>query len=326
MRSDLRSRRVLDTELAGLTTRIAGPLFTRPEPRQAFADLVRALLADVSRKNSWQLADHIGHATAHCFEHLLDREKWDVDALRDEVRSYVIAHLGRADGVLIADDTAAIKKGEMSVGVADQHCGLTGQVENCQVMLMLTYASSAGHAFVNRRLYLPEAWTGDPQRRARAGVPSHVVFRTKPQLVIDMLTEELAAGTKGLRIYDWTAVSVAVSGPAPAPEYAHTLLIRRSVTAPLEVEFFLAHAPTGTSVSELIDAAGMRWKIEENNEHGKDLPGLTSYQVRKWTPWHRHVTIAMLALAFLAATRAALPTDETAGEGKDRLLLEAPAP
>ncbi|MGJ6970120.1 IS701 family transposase [Streptosporangium sp. G11] len=387
-----------DTELTALTTRIAAPLFTRPEPRQSFADLVRALLADVPRKNSWQLADHIGHRTAHRFEHLLDRAKWDVEILRDEVRSYVITHLGRPDGVLIADDTSAIKKGDKSVGVADQYCGLTGQVENCQVMPMLTYASEVGHAFVNRRLYLPESWAVDAERRGRAVVPGHVAFRTKPQLVIDMLTEELAAGTpfrylcadagygrdphlrafcheralgyvmavpvdlplvavrggaepvghvldrllalgqagiwerrscgagtKGARVYDWTALAVAVAGQAPAPGYAHTLLIRRSVAAPTEVEFFLAHAPVGTAVSELIDAAGMRWKIEENNEQGKDLLGLTSYQVRKWTPWHRHVTIAMLALAFLAVTRATLPAgaDEAAGEGKDRLLLEA---
>ncbi|MEU4534171.1 IS701 family transposase [Streptosporangium sp. NPDC023825] len=387
-----------ERELTALTARIAGPLFTRPEPRQAFADLVRALLADVPRKNSWQLADHIGHTSAHRFEHLLDRAKWDVDALRDEVRSYVIAHLGRTDGVLIADDTAAIKKDEASVGVADQYCGATSQVENCQVMPLLTYASDAGHAFVNRRLYLPEPWAHDAERRGRAGVPQHVVFRTKPQLVIDMLTEELAAstpfrylcadagygrdphlrafchertlgyvmavpvdlplvavrggtepvghvldrilslgqagiwerrscgtGTKGMRVYDWSAVSVTVAGQAPAPGYAHTVLIRRSASAPSEVEFFLAHALTGTALPELIDAAGMRWKIEENNEHGKDLLGLTQYQVRKWTPWHRHVTITMLALAFLAVTRAALPADadEVAGEGKDHRPLEA---
>lgn len=387
-----------DAELTALTERIAGPLFTRPEPRHAFADLVRALLADVPRKNSWQLADHIGHATAYRFEHLLDRAKWDADALRNEIRSYVLAHLGCDDAVLIADDTAAIKKGDKSVGVADQYCGLTGQVENCQVIPMLTYASRSGHAFVNRRLYLPEAWSNDSTRRARAGVPEHVVFRTKPQLVIDMLAEEIAAGTpfrylcadsgygrdpglrafcherairyvmavpvdlpllalrggaepaghaldrllargapqiwerrscgkgtKGERVYDWTALAVAVAGQAPTPGYAHTLLIRRSLSAPSEVEFFLAHAPVGTAVTDLIDAAGMRWKIEENNEHGKDLLGLTQYQVRKWTPWHRHVTIAMLALAFLAVTRAALPidADEATDEGKDHPLLEA---
>ncbi|MEV0312287.1 IS701 family transposase [Nonomuraea fuscirosea] len=309
-----------------------------------------------------------------------------------------MAHLGRDDAVLIADDTAAIRKGDKSVGVANQYCGLTGQVGNCQVMPMLTYASASGHAFVNRRLCLPEVWSSDDARRTRAGVPEHVVFRTKPQLVIDMLAEEIGAGTpfrylcadsgygrdpglrafcheraigyvmavpvdlpllalrggaepaghaldrlldrgapqiwerrscgkgpKGERVYDWTALAVGVAGQAPAPGYAHTLLIRRSVSAPSEVEFFLAHAPAGTAVTELIDAAGMRWKSEENNEHGKDLLGLTQYQVRKWTPWHRHVTIAMLALAFLAVTRATLPAhdEEAADEGKAHPLLEA---
>src|SRR5690606_12805835 len=184
-----------DAELSALTERIARPMFTRPEPRSTFGDLVRALLADVPRKNSWQLADHIGHIKAHRSEWLLNGAKWDADALRDEVRAYVLKHLGRADGVLIADDTSAIKKGDRSVGVARQYCGLTGQVENCQVMPMLTYASAAGHAFVNRRLYLPETWTDDPERRKQAGVPDEVVFATKPHLVIDMLKEEIAAGT-----------------------------------------------------------------------------------------------------------------------------------
>ena len=112
-----------DAELSALTERIARPMFTRPEPRSTFGDLVRALLADVPRKNSWQLADHIGHIKAHRFEWLLNGAKWDADALRDEVRAYVLKHLGRADGVLIADDTSAIKKGDRSVGVARQYCG-----------------------------------------------------------------------------------------------------------------------------------------------------------------------------------------------------------
>jgi len=90
----------------------------------------------------------------------LSRAPWDADVLRDEVRAYVVEHLGSPHGVLIADDTQAIKKGDRSVGVARQYCGLTGQVGNCQVMPMLTYASPAGHAFINRRLYLPEGWAG----------------------------------------------------------------------------------------------------------------------------------------------------------------------
>ncbi len=98
------------------------------------------------------------------------------------------------------------------------------------------------------------------------------------------------------------------------------MLIRRSVADPAEIEFFLAHAPLGIPVTELIKLAGLRWKIEENNALSKDLLGLTQYQVRKWTPWHRHVTTVMLALAFLAVTQAALPNDNDtpADQGKDR--------
>jgi SRSO17 transposase len=91
-------------------------LFTRPEPRATFADLVRGLLADVPRKNSWQLAEHVGHGSAHRLEWLLGGAEWDADVLRDRVRDYVVATLGAEDGVLIADDTQVIKKGDKSVG------------------------------------------------------------------------------------------------------------------------------------------------------------------------------------------------------------------
>ena len=151
-----------EADLRLLTERVAGSLFTRPEPRATFADLVRGLLADVPRKNSWQLAEHVGHGSAYRLEWLLNGANWDADALRDRVRDYVVATLGAEDGVLIADDTQVIKKGDKSVGVAPQHCGLTGQTENCQVMPMLSYASTRGHAFIDRALYLPRRWTDDP--------------------------------------------------------------------------------------------------------------------------------------------------------------------
>jgi SRSO17 transposase len=103
------------------------------------------------------------------------------------VRDYVVEHLRSPQGVLIADDTQVIKQGDKPVGVSRQHCGLTGQVENCQVLPMLSYASELGHAFIDRRLYMPQAWVDDLERRTRAGVPSDLVFRTKPELVIEML-------------------------------------------------------------------------------------------------------------------------------------------
>jgi len=93
-----------------------------------------------------------------------------------------------------------------------------------------------------------------------------------------------AKDTKGERYYDWAAVTVTVKDQPPSRKYAHTLLVRRSVSKPEEIEFFLAHAPEPTPVPELIAAAGMRWKIEENNEQGKDLLGLNEYQVRTWVP------------------------------------------
>jgi DDE superfamily endonuclease len=94
-----------EADLRLLTERVAGSLFTRPEPRATFTDLVRGLLADVPRKNSWQVAEHVGHGSAYRLEWLLNGAKWDADALRDRVRDYVVATLGAEDGVLIADDT-----------------------------------------------------------------------------------------------------------------------------------------------------------------------------------------------------------------------------
>jgi SRSO17 transposase len=126
------------------------------------------------------------------------------------------------------------------------------------------------------------------------------------------------AGSKGQRYYDWAAHAVVVKGQPPAEGFAHTLLIRRSTrkkvtkqhpTGRYDIEFFLVHAPVGTPVSAMIRAAGLRWNIEDDNKAGKDLVGFDQYQVRNWTPWYRHITICMLAHAYLAVTAANLGKD-----------------
>ena len=124
--------------------------------------------------------------------------------MRDWVRGYVLAGLAHGDGALVLDDTQAIKKGRMSVGVAPQHCGATGQTENCQCMVMLTYARTLGHAFIDRELYLPECWTTDRARCAAPGVPAARGLVTKPHLGIAMLTRALtdAALTFGWVVAD----------------------------------------------------------------------------------------------------------------------------
>jgi SRSO17 transposase len=144
-----------DAELSSLTGSL-GYLFNRPEPRMVFAQFVEGLPAELPRKNGWTLAERAGHVTADRMQWLLNGSVWDADLLRDAVRDYVVDQLGDRDTVLVIDDTQAQEKGAKSVGVAFQHCGLTGDVRNCQTMVMLTYAIGAGHAFIDRRLYLPE--------------------------------------------------------------------------------------------------------------------------------------------------------------------------
>ncbi|WP_405683312.1 IS701 family transposase [Streptomyces sp. NBC_00057] len=126
-------------------------------------------------------------------------------------------------------------------------------------------------------------------------------------------------GTKGERLYDWTAFAVEVKGEKPAEGSTHWMVLRRSPhpnrrgkdgKLHREIACFLVHAPNATTASEIITRAGGRRQIEEDNEINKQLDGFAQYQVRKWTPWHRHVTACMLATAFLAVQRAAFPEPE----------------
>lgn len=105
-----------------------------------------------------------------------------------------MGHLGDRDAPLVVDDMQAQKKGTKSVGVAFQLCGLTDDVLNLQVMVMLSYATAAGHAFIDRRLYLSEEWTVDRDRGREAGIPDEVTFAAKPELAIAMLTQAQKAG------------------------------------------------------------------------------------------------------------------------------------
>jgi SRSO17 transposase len=168
--------------------------FARSEVRQRAQDYLRGLLSEAERKNSWQLAEVVGNSTPYGIQHLLGRASWDADALRDDLREYVIEHLADSESCLIVDETGFIKKGEQSVGVKRQYTGTVGKRENCQVGVFLAYASSRGQAFIDRELYLPEEWALDKERRKRAGVPDEVGMRTKPELAKEMLQRALVDG------------------------------------------------------------------------------------------------------------------------------------
>src|SRR5699024_1051161 len=119
------------------------------------------LLAGLPRANSWTIAEHAGHGSPYAMQHLLARASWDHDGVRDDLCGYVVGHLGDAEAVLAVDETGDLKKGDHTVGTQRQYTGTAGRVENAQVGMYLTYATEAGHAFIDRELYLPRSWTED---------------------------------------------------------------------------------------------------------------------------------------------------------------------
>jgi len=369
--------------LEAIHRRIAGR-FTRPEPRQRALAYLKGLLGPVERKNGWQLAEHAGDTTPDGMQRLLATYQWDADLVREDLRTYVLDHLGDPQAVLVLDETGFLKKGTKSVGVQRQYSGTAGRVENCQIGVFLAYASATGRTFIDRELYLPQSWVEDVDRRREAGVPDEVSFATKPQLGQRMLARALTAGVrvawitgdavygsdpdlrrwleeqgqpyvlavrsnervwistgarvrqrtaaqvaarlppgswqrlsagagaKGPRLYDW-ALTPLVAPVEPA--WGRWLLVRRSLSDPTELAYYVVLGPVGTPLAEMVRAAGRRWAIEESFETTKGEVGLDHYEVRSWTGWYRHITLALLAHAFLTVTRAhaAVPAQEKGG-------------
>lgn len=336
--------------------------FAQVESRRRGRMYVLGLLSGAERKNSWTIAEQAGDLTPDGMQRLLNFYSWDADVVRDDLRGYVLNHLGDPSGVMVADETGFLKKGTKSAGVQRQYSGTAGRIENCQLGVFLTYASGKGRALVDRELYLPVSWTDDRQRCLEAGIGEEVEFATKPELARRMLqrardagavfgwftadeaygdnpglrawleaqdinyvmaiscdqrfstptrrmrADELAAlapqrgwqrlsagaGSKGDRLYDWLLID-------PGND-AHHLLIRRSISKPSELAYYIVHSPTPVPLVELVWVAGSRWAVEETFQFTKNETGLDHYQVRKYHAWYRHITLSMLAAAFLAVT------------------------
>src|SRR5690348_10276013 len=355
-------------ELDRVCERIAGR-FGRAEPRARAREYLCGLVAGLERKNGWTLAEHAGAVSPDGMQRLLRRADWDVDGVRDDVRSYVVEHLGSPDGVLIADDTGFIKKGTRSAGVQRQYSGTAGRTENCQVGVFLAYASEYGHALIDRELYLPQSWTGDPQRCRAAGIPPETEFTTKPRQAQAMISRAIAAGVpfawftadevygqakwlqawleeqdvwyvmaircsdtvtmaEGERRADdliaavpargWQRISAGAGAHGPREfDWAripvrtgwtrgrgHWLLARRSISDPEEIAYYACYGPRRSSTADLAWIAGSRWHIEECFQQAKGEAGLDQYQVRTWRAWYAHITLSMLALAWLSGSKA----------------------
>ena len=209
--------------------RIAGR-FWRCEARRRALDYLKGLLSRVERKNGWQLAEQAGDATPDGVQRLLYNYRWEVDLVRDNLKAYVVEHLGDADAVLVVDETGFLKKGEKSVGVQRQYSGTAGRVENCQIGVFLAYASVGGRTLLDRELYLPRVWSEDRERCREAGVPEGVGFRTKAQLARRMLERALETEVP----FGWVAGDEVYGNDRKlrvwleGKELSHVLAIKRS--------------------------------------------------------------------------------------------------
>jgi hypothetical protein len=172
--------------LAGLRRELFAGLagvFAQARSRLTAFAYIGALLAEPGdRRSCWQLAEAAGHVTPRRMQALLAGHAWDWKAALAALQRFILAHLGDAEAIVVLDETAELKKGTMTVGVARQHAGITGQVENCQTVVFAAYVTARGHTLFDFRLYLPKAWCGDSKRREQAHVPEEVEFTTKPAL------------------------------------------------------------------------------------------------------------------------------------------------
>lgn len=170
--------------------------FLRSETREKATLYVRGVLADVERKNGWQLSETLGLSDPHPLQRLLNEAKWDADEVQKLQREQVLSVLDDKSGALVIDESGFPKKGTHSAGVSAQYCGRSGKVDNCQVGVYLTLATRIGTGILDRRLYLPKGWCEDGERRKKAHIPKDIVFQTKPQLAQAMLAQAWAEGVE----------------------------------------------------------------------------------------------------------------------------------
>ena len=188
------------SSLRDVKARMRG-LFTQERVAVSANLFLDGLLGDERRKTGWMRAEAAGDPGPWRQQAILGRGRWDAGGLRDIVRDYVVENLGTQDAVLVIDETGFLKQGKASCGVARQYTGSAGKITNCQIGVFAAYVSARGHAFIDRALYLPKSWTGDPARLIAAHVPEAVAFATKPALAVDMIGRALAADVP----FSWVA-------------------------------------------------------------------------------------------------------------------------
>src|SRR5450756_1593923 len=177
------------------------PLFTQERVATSAGSFLDGLLGAERRKTGWMRAEAAGDPGPWRQQAILGRGQWDADSLRDIARDYALETLADEEAVLVIDETGFLKQGKASCGVARQYTGSAGKITNCQIGVFASYVSRHGHAFIDRALYLPKAWTDDPDRLEATYVPADTGFATKPKLATRMIARAIAAAVP----FKWVA-------------------------------------------------------------------------------------------------------------------------
>ncbi|HTU89194.1 MAG TPA: IS701 family transposase, partial [Gemmataceae bacterium] len=189
----MQTLRQLKPELELFLERYA-PYFVRDEAQAHANRFVQGLLLGAERRSVENIAEAIDGCVVRSLQKFIANSPWSDDDLLEELQRHVSEVLGDPDATLNVAETGFPKKGDKSVGVKRQYAGCLGRTDNCQIGVCVNYRSAAGHTLIDRRLFLPAEWATDWPRRQEAGVPKDVVFRTKPELALEMVQQALERG------------------------------------------------------------------------------------------------------------------------------------
>jgi len=351
---------------------------------------VRGLLLNGERKSIEPLAARVPDGNVQAMQQFVGQSPWSWTPLWERLGKRMTAEL-EPDSAWVVDDTGFPKQGDHSVGVARQYSGTLGKTANCQVAVSIHLVSENGNAPLGWRLYLPESWAEDKQRRQEAGIPAKIAFVPKWQLALEIIDQmrswglpdrvvladagygestefrealeqrqlryavgvgpqvgvwlkppkpqmlkpkskgrppsawhygdqrplalkAVALKAKGWRTIRWRegskgwlesrfwAMRVQPSHGFHEGEPPHKevwLLVEWPESAEAPLKYFLCDLPEHYTLRRLVRLAKSRWQIEQGYQQLKEELGLDHYEGRNWQGWHHHVTLVMMAYAFL---------------------------
>src|SRR5271157_3492910 len=189
------------------------PAFERVEQSQKSLTYLNGLLGNSVRKNVEQMA--LGQKEkVRSLQYFVGQSQWETEAVIAIHQGLIGEALGEEDGVMLIDESSVVKQGSESVGVAAQYCGSVGKIANGQVGVYLGYASRKGYSLIEGQLFMPDEWFNEEhaERRQASGVPKDLVFKTKPEIGLELIKNAIERGNLA---FSWVAAD-ALYGDSPA--------------------------------------------------------------------------------------------------------------